>query len=307
MALRRLLVAGGTGFIGRHICYAALAEGYQVAALSLHPPTVPLSGVCYLRADLADIESLRRALDNAAFDYVINVGGYVDHRAYWAGGQQVIAAHLGGVTNLLKLLDRSMLKRYIHIGSSDEYGALPAPQREDMRENPISPYSWAKAATTQLLQMLWRTEHFPAVTLRLFLVYGREQGVQRFLPQIVRGCLLDARFPVSEGCQLRDFCHVGDIAQGVLAALKASDADGEVINLASGQPRSIRETIETLCRIAGSGTPEFGAIPYRAGENMALYADIGKARALLGWNPQIAFADGLADTIAGYRDSLRDA
>ena len=81
----------------------------------------------------------------------------------------------------------------------------PPPQCEELREQPISPYSLAKVASTHFLQMLQRTEGFPAVVLRLFLTYGPHQDNRRFLPQIIQACLRDDEFAVSDGHQLRDF------------------------------------------------------------------------------------------------------
>jgi nucleoside-diphosphate-sugar epimerase len=151
--------------------------------------------------------------------------------------------------------------------------------------------------------MLHRAEGFPATTLRLFLTYGPGQDLRRFLPQIILGCLRDADFPVSAGEQLRDFCHVRDVVRAIFAALTEAAAAGEVINIASGQPVSIRRVIETVARLTGRGRPRFGEIAYRRGENMELYADISRAAAVLNWRPTLALEPGLRDTIDGYRSA----
>lgn len=305
MALNRLLVVGGNGFIGRHICRAAIKAGYSVTSLSLKPRTVENEDVRELYADVTDTIQLATLLKGEKFEYVINSGGYIDHRHFRNGGRALIRGHFDGTQNLIELLDRDYLTRFIQLGSSDEYGGIPAPQREDQRESAISPYSLAKIATTQLLQMLWRSEHFPAVTLRLFLTYGPGQGNARFLPQLIFGCLNDKTFPVSEGRQIRDFCHVTDIARGIVQALQAPNKiHGEVINLASGVPMSIRSVIEQVQKFIGKGNPEYGKIPFREGENPSLYADIEKASRFLAWRPEITFIDGLNDTINFYRNTI---
>jgi UDP-glucose 4-epimerase len=299
--MNRMLVVGGSGFIGGHLCRIAKARGYAVSALSLHKPLSPLEGVRYLVANLADRAAIDRQLAKQAFEYVVNCGGYVDHRSYFSGGRDVIDAHFGGVQNLLDALDRYCLKRYVQIGSSDEYGAAAAPQSERSREAPISAYSLAKVAATHILQMLWRAEQFPAVTLRLFLTYGPGQGEQRFVPQIISGCLQDRRFPVSEGGQQRDFCYVDDVVEGILRSLEPPAVCGRVINLASGVPVTIRAAVERIRSLVGRGQPDFGQISYRAGENMALWADVNVARELLGWVPQVPLEEGLARTIRHFR------
>lgn len=302
-----LLVVGGNGFIGRHIVQYATALAWQVTSLALSSrpnSDASSSNVQNLLADISDANSLKKVLQNTSFTYVVNCGGYIDHSLFSQGGQKVFAAHFEGVLNLVKFLDRDVLKAFVNIGSSDEYGNAPAPQVETQREAPISPYSLGKAAATHFLQMLHRTEKFPASTLRLFLTYGPSQDQRRFLPQIISACLKNQSFPTSHGEQLRDFCFVQDTVEAVFAAFKSSAAQGEVINIASGQPVSIRQVIEKVQKLVGKGEPRFGEIAYRPGENMELYADISKAHQLLQWQPKVSLEQGLKKTIQWMREGL---
>jgi nucleoside-diphosphate-sugar epimerase len=294
-----LLVVGGNGFIGSHIVQRALNMGWKVSSLGLTGNCPP--GAIGIAADIGNAESLRTAMVGMRFEYVVNCGGYIDHAPFASGGRRLIESHFDGVLNLVESIDRRTLRRFINIGSSDEYGGAVAPQSEDIREAPISPYSLAKVASTHFLQMMHRTEGFPAVTLRLFLTYGPGQDQRRFLPQIIRSCLEGRSFPTSGGEQLRDFCYIDDTVQAVFAAMQAEAADGEVINVASGKGVLIRSMIETVCRMIGSGTPQFGVIPYRNGENMALYADISKITSKYGWSPSVSLNEGLLRTISAYR------
>ena len=298
----RLLIVGGTGFIGRNLVLNALEHGFNIVVLSLNEPsnTNKIEGVDYLQMDIAQPIKIRQQLTETPFDYVVNLSGYIDHCRFLEGGHEIIKAHFGGVQNLLQLLDWNKLKRFVQIGSSDEYGNHQAPQHEKMRELPISPYSLGKVASTQFLQMLHRTQGFPAVIMRLFLTYGPGQDNKRFFPQIIQGCLSDDPFPTSAGEQLRDFCYVDDIAQGILTALTNQQVDGEIINLASGNPVTIRNVVELIQKSLGKGTPEFGKIPYRVGENMALYADVSKAKRILDWKPVMTFEEGVERTIDEY-------
>jgi nucleoside-diphosphate-sugar epimerase len=248
---------------------------------------------------MTDSSLVKKYLDKD-FDYVVNLGGYIDHKLFMEGGRSLIDAHFSALLNLLEVLPRHRLKRFVQIGSSDEYGNTPAPQHENQREQPISPYSLAKTANTHFLQMLSRTENFPSVILRLFLTYGPGQDSSRFLPQIIRGCLDDATFPTSAGGQLRDFCYVDDSVQAILQALTHPEVEGDVFNVASGIPVSIREMVEKVRNITGSGNPQYGDVPYRNGENMALYANISKAKRLLNWEPTISLDIGLKKTIDWY-------
>jgi nucleoside-diphosphate-sugar epimerase len=297
-----LLVTGGTGFIGHALVNEAVKRGYATTILSLNEVSSDrqIKGVRYLFADMTSKTELARALGNNEFGYIVNLGGYIDHSKYLSGGRAMIDVHYAGVLNLLECLNWPAIRSFVQVGSSDEYGNLPAPQLEEMCEQPISSYSVGKVAATRTLQMLHRVENFPAVILRLFLVYGQGQDQKRFLPQIIKGCLNDEAIPTSLGDQLRDFCFIDDIVEGIFLALKSPGAQGEIINLASGQPVSIRTVIQTVRETIGQGQPQFGAVAYRPGENMALYADINKAADLLAWTPTISLAEGLKKTIQYY-------
>jgi nucleoside-diphosphate-sugar epimerase len=304
---RKTLVIGGRGFIGSHVVASLLDYGAFVTTLSHSESLSPIEreGVEHLTGDIRDPGSLTSCLSNREFDYVINSGGYIDHTPYFSGGRDLIDQHFLGTMNLLDQMKNPDLKGFVQIGSSDEYGTLEAPQNEDSREAPICPYSVGKVAAAHLLQMLQTTENLPAVIVRLFLVYGPGQDNQRFLPQVIQGCLSDRDFETSEGRQVRDFCYVADVVKGILLAMVSERARGKVINVASGRPVTIREVIEKVISIVGGGKPDFGKIPYRKGENMSLYADIGLAKRILGWQPATDIDEGLKRTIAWYRQTLK--
>ena len=295
----KLLIIGGTGFIGQHVVKMALKKGFNVTVLTKnnHNANDKLDGVIYIAVDIGNKVSLLSNLKIKVFDYVINLGGYINHANYSNGGSEVYDVHFSGVRNLVDCLDKSKIKGFVQIGSSDEYGNNSAPQIETQREAPISPYSCAKVTSTHFLQTLYRTEMFPAVILRPFLVYGPGQSEERFIPQIIKGCTSRQEFPVSKGEQLRDFCFIDDFIQAVFSALDNHSAHGEVINIASGKPISIKKMINTIVDIIGSGEPQFGQVAYRNGENMALYGDTTKAKEILGWKSSVSLRQGLLETI----------
>jgi nucleoside-diphosphate-sugar epimerase len=293
-----LLVVGGTGFIGSHVIKEGVRRGWQVDSLGLNEPPAArrVAGVGYIVADITLPETLSE-IAKIKYHFVVNLSGYIDHSLFSSGGRRQINTHFEGLLNLLERLDQTHLKRFVQIGSSDEYGAAKAPQCEDSREQPISPYSLAKVAGTHFLQMLHRTEGFPAVILRLFLTYGPNQDNKRFIPQIIKGCLDDQAFPTSNGEQLRDFCYIDDTVRAIYSVFECDDANGQVFNVGSGLPVSIKEVISSVCEITGKGRPQFGSLRYRPGENMALYADINKIKSVTGWMPSFSLEAGLALTV----------
>ena len=150
-----LLVIGGTGFIGHHLLRASHQKDWKMTSVSLNPPPKErfVDDVCYLNFDMTDRSLVKKHLDKD-YDYVVNLGGYINHELFKDGGRNLIDTHFTTIQNLVEVLPRSKLKRFVQIGSSDEYGNALAPQNEELREQPISPYSLAKVASTHLLQML---------------------------------------------------------------------------------------------------------------------------------------------------------
>jgi UDP-glucose 4-epimerase len=300
------LIAGGSGFIGSHLTRSCLKQGDDVTVISLSGAGTLIEekrgSLQVLKVDLRDKDATFEALTRRSFDKVFNLSGFIDHTPFFKGGRSIMDQHFLALQNLLEGLDRSALTSFIQAASSDEYGNAPGPQREDVREQPIAPYSLGKMAATHLIEMLSATESFPGIVVRFFLVYGPGQDRRRFLPQIIEACLRKESFKASEGRQKRDFTFVEDIVDGLLAASELPKAaQGQVLNLASGHAVTIREVVEQVVALCGGGTPQYGAIPYRPGENMNLVADTTKAKQLLGWTPKTSLQEGLKATIAYYR------
>lgn len=297
----RLLILGGSGFIGQNAVKNALQKGWRVTSISRerqHWQNHPLlEKKC---VDLTKQRDISNFLSNNKFDYVIDCSGYVNHSPLHQKGRRVLTDQVTSLLNIIEFLDRETLKCFLTIGSSDEYGDTQVPQFERYREHPIAPYSLGKVFGTHLIQMLHRTEQFPGVALRLFLTYGPNQNIERFVPQIIKGCLSGKDFPVSEGKQLRDLCFIDDVVEAIFAALLNPQTHGHVINIGSGHPVEIRSLINKVVRLIGQGKPKFGALPYRPGEPMELFPDLTKASELLNWRAQTSLDSGLEKTIQAF-------
>lgn len=299
---KKILIIGGTGFIGRHLARRCLKDTPFVTCIGLSAGKSFSKDMEFIHADLSDKKQLQAVLCDKSFDYVFNLGGYIDHTAYFKGGRRLIESHFIGLMNLIDCLNKEELKGFVQIGSSDEYGNAPAPQKEYMRESPISPYSFAKTAASHFIQTLSNTEGFPGVVLRLFLVYGPGQDEKRFLPQIITAFLRNESVETTEGRQMRDFCYIDDVIDGIIKAAVSDEAKGQIINLASGIPISIRDMISKAVSLIGKGRAVFGARPYRHGENMELFADVSAAGKTLQWSPSVSVDEGLRKTIEYYKN-----
>ena len=297
-----ILVVGGTGFLGTNLVKKLLKLGARVTSLSLKRKKNKLThkNLKHIFCDYTKFNLFKKKI-NKPFKYVVNLGGYIDHSKFFAGGRQVIDNHFLSTINLLLSLKQRKLKRYLHIGTCDEYGANVSPIKENSREDPITSYAFAKLSSINLLVMLNKTENFPATILRLFLVYGPHQKVDRLLPQVINGCLKKKIFPVSKGNQLRDFCYVDDVINAIILSLIKKRALGEVFNVGSGKPISVKFIINKISKIIKQGKPQFNKIPFRKNENLKLYPSINKIGRILGWKPKTNLNQGLVKTINYYK------
>lgn len=302
-----VFLTGATGFIGSHLLERLCALGADPAIL-LRPSADAsriadrLDGVRVYRGDLADADRLRSMLEEARPRYVFHLAAYTQVGREASHAASAMSVNLVGTMNLLAAAQGLPIEAIVNSGTCEEYGDGAPPIDESAALRPVSPYSASKAAATLWCEMMYRSARAPVVTLRPFLCYGPAQEPVRLIPQAILAALAGRDFPMTAGEQTREFTHVSDIVEGYLLAAAVPEAVGEVINLGSGEEHRVRDLVERIYAIAGSGgRPLIGAVPYRAAELWRCVSNPGKAHRLLGWRPRIDLDRGLAQTIEWYR------
>ncbi len=297
--MKKILVIGGTGFIGFHVIKEALKRKWKVTSISLTKPNGNRrqKKVKYVILNLTNFKKLKKKI-NENYDFVVNAAGY---NKITSLSESLFDSHFLGLLNLLKVIKTKKLKKFIQIGSSAEYGKATSPQRENAICLPKTSYAIAKFACTNFLQNYHRNNNFPATILRFFLVYGPNQGKNRVLPEVIEACLRNKKFATTLGNQKCDFCFIDDAIEAIFKTLFTSKSNGEVINIGYGKPLKIKDTINLVCKLIGKGQPLFGKLKYKKGTNMKLYPDIRKAKKIIGWTPKINFFHGIKKTIATYK------
>jgi len=306
MANDMAIVAGAGGFIGRHLVRYLLDMKMEVIGLGRHPVATELirPNEHYEIVDLTDHQAVLGLLNGVRARWVFNLTGIVDHTVFWPEQREIIDQHLLSVLNLVEAFHDHPPETFVNVGSSDEYGDRPAPQREEMRESPIAPYSAAKTAATHYLQMLHRRIGFPAVVARFFLVYGPGQDTERLIPQACVRLLRGETMEASSGRQKRDFLFIDDAITALIALASRKAARGEVFNVASGEGVAVRRVLEIVQSLVKCGVVDFGARSMRAGEIMDLHADIARIKRFTQWAPRVDLIDGLRRTVDFYREGL---
>ena len=155
--------------------------------------------------------------------------------------------------------------------------------------------------STKHLLNLYKKFKFPAVILRLYLVYGPGQDANRVIPITILNAIKNKKFNCSDGLQFRDFVHIDDVTDAIIKTLRTNKVSGNIFNIGSGQPVQIKKIILKICKLVGSGRPQYGKIKLRKDEISSLYPDITRAKKILNWKPKINLNLGLLKTVNYYK------
>jgi len=303
-----VLLTGASGFIGSHLCRALLDQGAEVHAL-----TSAVSSVYPARlVDLRDRITLHEGnlSDRSAMDvvaravrptHVFHLGAYTHVGKSWQRVDECVSTNIQGTLNLLQALADTGYERFVYTGTSEIYGDIEVPFREDAVVNPISPYSVSKYAGERYCRLFQRSHGWPIVMVRPFNAYGPGQTPDRVIPEIITRALRGQNIAMTQGKQTREFNYVADLAEGFIAAGTTAGVDGELFNIGCGEEVSMRDLAKTILDLMGNPVEaEFGALPERPTEIMRMYCDSTRARSMLSWSPRHSLAEGLAKTIEWY-------
>jgi|FEC22Drversion2_1045045.scaffolds.fasta_scaffold00233_53 UDP-glucose 4-epimerase len=293
------LIIGAAGFLGRHIARRLTAEGIPVVGLgSRRPGDIPFSRFHIGRTELAGL--LDEALEGCV--NVVFAGGTTRPGAPMRTIGAELASEAGHVIDVAELCAARGVARFVFLSSGGAiYGRTDATRIEETHPTePISSYGLAKLVAEHGLRLVGLRSGMRVISLRIANPYGPGQmvrGSQGFVAAVVRAARGQQTLEIwGDGSVVRDFVYVDDVAESVILALMA-DVPSTVINIGSSVGVSLVELLATFERLSGSRmTPVF--LPERGVDVPRVVLDIGRARALLGWQPAHSLERGLALTIA---------
>jgi len=311
MSARKALVTGGAGFIGSHLVDRLLADGWSVRLLDdfssgREANLAHLNGSAeLLRGDLRDRALLARAL--AGVEVVFHQAAVPSVPRSVAEPERTNDVNVTGTLGVLEASRTAGVRRVVFASSSSAYGDTPVlPKVETLPPCPLSPYALQKYAGERYCQLYHRLYGLETVALRYFNVFGPRQDpaseYAAVIPRFATACLAgEAPVVYGDGEQTRDFTFVGDaVAANVLAA-DAAFASGEVVNVAGGRRVSLNELLREISALTGASVAARYQ-PARAGDVRDSLADLGRARALLGYEPKTDLRSGLARTLEHLRE-----
>jgi len=310
----RVLVTGATGFIGSHLVRRLVDDGVDVHALSSVVSSVYPVRLAPLRdritlhgGNLMDRSAMDSVVADARPTHVFHLGAYTHVGKSWQRVDECIQTNVQGTVNLLRALEGRGYERFVYFGTSEIYGDVDVPFREDAVVNPISPYSVSKYAGERFCRMFHQGRGWPVVMIRAFNAYGPAQTPDRVIPEIIGRALRGDELKMTTGRQTREFNYVDDLVDGVVRAGTVEGIDGEVFNLGCGEEISMRDLATMILDLLDNPiAAKFGELPERPTEIPRMFCDNTRARELLGWKPQHTLRNGLEKTIEWYRSELAD-
>lgn len=312
LRLEKVLVTGGAGFIGSHIVDALIVEDREVYVLdNLHSGKMEniaqhlgREGFHFIKGDIRDRKTVKLAVHKV--DAVIHEAALVGVARSIGDPNLTNDVNVAGTLNLLKASSDAGIKRFIYASSAAVYGKTEKlPNREDAPTEPASPYAASKLAAEKHCRAFHLTHGLETVSLRYFNVYGPRQTYDQYsgvITNFIRN-LSKNKPPIiyGDGDQTRDFVNVQDVVEATMLSLNRKSVVGEEINIATGEPTTINRLAEMLLNITGKTDLKPKHTDPRPGDIRHSYADISKAKKLLGYVPKTPLKEGLTKLVEWYK------
>jgi dTDP-glucose 4,6-dehydratase len=316
----RLLVTGGAGFIGANFVRHAAESGHDVVVLDALTyagvresvdPDVP-----FVHGDICDLEGDERVLAEHGVDVVVNFAAESHNSLAVLDPGRFFRTNVMGTQALLEAARRVGVERFHHISTCEVYGDLPLDTDDAFTEDspyaPRTPYNASKAAADHAVRAYRETYGLPVTITNCCNNYGPYQFPEKVIPLFATRALDDQPLPLYASTQnQREWLHVDDHCRAVLAVIERGRV-GETYLVGSGEERSIEQVADGVLAALGKPSSLKTIVPDRPGHDRRYLLDSTKLRTELGWQPQVDFETGLADTVqwyAGHRDwwaPLRD-
>jgi UDP-glucuronate 4-epimerase len=315
--MKTILITGGAGFIGSHLVDRLLASGeWQITVVDdfndFYEPEIKRENIRLHLAesryrlaevDIRDREALERVFAGTGFDCIVHLAARAGVRPSLSQPELYAETNINGTLNLLELAREHGIKRFVFGSSSSVYGinAKVPFSEDDPIHQPISPYAATKGAGELLCHTYSHLYGIRCLCLRFFTVYGPRQRPDLAIHKFARLISSGKPIPVfGDGSTRRDYTYINDIVAGVLAAIDYGGSNCEVINLGESRTVELRELIALLEQVLDTRAI-IDRQPPQPGDVPQTFADISKARQLLGYDPQTQIEDGLQRFVEWFR------
>jgi nucleoside-diphosphate-sugar epimerase len=295
--MKRVIVTGATGFIGRHTLPKLVSRGYDVHAVAL-PANDPdlFAGVHYHYVDLLDAAAVDALCHETRASHLLHLAWYVEHGKFWNASEN--RDWVAASARLITSFESHGGERAVAAGTCVEYDLTgERPLSEDCLLKPNTIYGECKKQFSEVLA----TSGLSSAWGRVFFVYGEYEHPKRLVASVINSLLRDEPARLSHGNQVRDLLNTKDVADAFVALLD-SEVEGAV-NIGSGEPVTIREVALRIAEMMSKRENiHFGVLPLAPDEPQYIVADVTRLRNDLLWNPAYTLKEGLMETIQWWQN-----
>ena len=314
-------VTGGAGFIGSTLSEKLLSLGNKVVVIDnfcdFYNPAIKENNVKELvlnpdfklyRADIRDREAVKKIFDENKIDIVMNLAAMAGVRPSIENPCLYQEVNCLGLQNILEEMKLHNVKNGVLASSSSVYGnCKEVPFREDMIVDfAISPYAATKKANEVMAHVYHKLYDMNIIMLRFFTVYGPKQRPDLAINKFTRLMLEDKEIPMfGDGTTSRDYTYVDDIVDGIIKSCEYTLNNKnvyEILNIGNSSPTSLKEMINTIARVLGV-EPKIKQLPMQPGDVDRTYADVSKAKKLIGYEPKTSFEEGIKKFVDWYKEN----
>lgn len=317
------LITGGAGFIGSSLSEELIKQGNKVIALDnfcdFYNPTIKENNVKELiknsnfklyRNDIRDRATVKRIFEENNIDIVMHLAAMAGVRPSIENPVLYQEVNCMGTQNILEEMKEHNVKNLVMASSSSVYGnCKEVPFREDMVVDfAISPYAATKKANEVMTHVYHKLFDMNVIMLRFFTVYGPKQRPDLAINKFTRLMLEDKEIPMfGDGTTSRDYTYIDDIVDGIIRSCNYVENNNdvyEILNLGNSSPVSLKEMINTIGQAIGV-EPKIKQLPMQPGDVDRTFADISKAKKLIGYNPKTSFKEGIERFIKWYKENIK--
>ena len=294
----KILIIGSSGYVGNNLIERLSRENCILYGIQRSENTIFDSNVQIINCDIRDFKKLNKIISDLNPAYIFHLAGNTSRSISLDTLDEMIDTNLIGTLNVLKSsAGLNALKSLVVFGTSEEYGNANDVYREELKEDPISPYSFSKTASYYLCKLFYNVYGVPFIYLRPSLIYGPGQPETMFIPSLIRALKENREFKMTAGEQTRNFIYVDDAIECAVRAATSEICIAEIINIGNENVKiiDVARSIATMMDKAHLIKP--GEIDYRENEIMNYSLNCVKMHQRLNWKPQVCLTDGLKKTI----------
>ena len=319
--MKTYFITGGAGFIGSSLSEKLIKEGNKVITIDnfcdFYAPRIKENNIKELeknekfkiyRADIRDRQALKQIFDENKIDIVMHLAAMAGVRPSIENPILYQEVNCMGTQNILEEMKAHDIKNLVMASSSSVYGnCKEVPFREDMVvDYAISPYAATKKANEVMTHVYHKLFDMNVIMLRFFTVYGPKQRSDLAINKFTRLMLEDKEIPMfGDGTTSRDYTYIDDIVDGIKKSCEycMNNKDVyEILNIGNSSPISLKEMIETIAKALGKEA-KIKQLPMQPGDVDRTYADIGKAKKLIGYEPKVSFEQGIKNFVKWYDEN----